>query len=209
VFALRGWLIAFSFSGAATRFEAKRQLITDETNAIGTAYLRIDLLPPARQPKLRETFRRYPDSRLAFYRKIREPEAAAAEMVRTEALQRDIWSQTIVGCREVGVNPTNTLVLSSMNTMIDITTTRLVALQTHPPGALLVLLGVLPLICSLIAGYDAANQGRSYMHMLGFAVVLTISIYVVLDYEYPRHGLLIHLDSTDQVLAELRQSMNQ
>jgi hypothetical protein len=207
VFALMGLLVAFSFAGASTRFEAKRQLIVAETNAIETAYLRIDLLPDARQPKMRESFRQYLDSRLVFYRMIGDRKAAAAEMVRTEALQHDIWSQAIVGCKEVGVNPTNTLVLSSLNTMIDITTNRMIALQMHPPGAVLMLLGVLPLICSLLAGYDAAEKGRSFLHMLGFAVILAIAIFIILDYEYPRAGLFIHLD--DQILVDLRQSMNE
>jgi hypothetical protein len=208
VFALMGLLLAFSFAGASTRFESKRQLIVAETNAIETAYLRIDLLPAARQEKMRSSFRQYLDSRLAFYQTIGDRKAAAAEMARTEALQRDIWSQAIVGCKEVGVNPTNTLVLSSLNSMIDITTNRTVALHTHPPGAVLVLLGVLPLICSFLAGFDAAEKGRSFVHELGFAVILTIAIFVVLDYEYPRAGLFIHLDATDQVLVDLRQSMN-
>src|SRR5437870_4214168 len=57
VFALMGLLIAFTFSGAADRFNTRRQLIVEETNAIGTAYLRLDLLPASAQPKLREDFR--------------------------------------------------------------------------------------------------------------------------------------------------------
>jgi hypothetical protein len=54
VFGLMGLLLAFTFSGAASRFEVRRQLIVQETNAIGTAYLRLDLLPPGDQPKMRE-----------------------------------------------------------------------------------------------------------------------------------------------------------
>lgn len=208
VFALMGLLLAFSFSGAATRFETKRQLIVAETNAIEVAYLRIDLLPESRQEKMRNTFRQYVDSRLAFYRNIVGRDAAAAEIVRTEELQREIWAQAIVDCKEVGVNPTNTLVLSSLNSMFDMVRTRTMALQMHPPGAVLGLLGVLPLVCSLLAGYDAAGKGRSVVHMLGFAVILTIAVFIILDYEYPRAGLFIHLSATDQVLVDLRQSMN-
>ncbi len=59
VFGLMGLLLAFTFSGAASRFEVRRQLIVQETNAIGTAYLRLDLLPAGDQPKLREDFRAY------------------------------------------------------------------------------------------------------------------------------------------------------
>src|SRR5262245_47987101 len=52
VFALMGLLIAFTFSGAAARFDSRRQLIVDEANAIGTAWLRLDLLPASAQPAL-------------------------------------------------------------------------------------------------------------------------------------------------------------
>ena len=62
VFALVGLLIAFTFSGAASRFDARRDLIVQETNAIGTAWLRLDLLPASAQPAIRENFRRYVDS---------------------------------------------------------------------------------------------------------------------------------------------------
>ena len=208
VFALMGLLFAFSFSGAATRFETKRQLIVSEVNAIETAYLRIDLLPSNRQEQLRESFREYLDARIAVYRKIANPGAAAAEMARARALQRDIWSQAVAGCREVGPNPLNTIVMSSLNTMIDVSTTREVALQMHPPGVVLFLLAVLPLICSFLAGYDASKERRSFIHMLCFAFILTMTVYIILDFEYPRAGLFIHLDKVDQKLVDLRESMN-
>src|SRR5439155_1450024 len=63
VFGLLGLLIAFTFSGAVSRFEARRHLVVEETNAIGTAYLRLDLLPVAAQPAMRAAFRRYLDPR--------------------------------------------------------------------------------------------------------------------------------------------------
>ena len=62
VFALLGLLIAFTFSGAAGRFDERRSLIVEETNDIGTAYLRLDLLPAGAQPALRDLFRRYLDA---------------------------------------------------------------------------------------------------------------------------------------------------
>ena len=65
VFGLMGLLIAFTFSAAASRFDARRGLIVEEANAIGTSYLRLDLLPTSAQTKLREDFRRYVDSRMA------------------------------------------------------------------------------------------------------------------------------------------------
>src|SRR5512147_455234 len=67
VFALLGLLIAFTFSGAASRFDARRELIVEEANAIGTAYLRLDILPAGAQPALREKFRQYVETRLEVY----------------------------------------------------------------------------------------------------------------------------------------------
>jgi hypothetical protein len=70
VFGLLGLLIAFTFSGAAARFERRRDLIVEEANAVGTAWLRLDLLPADAQPPLRDSFRRYIDARLDGYRML-------------------------------------------------------------------------------------------------------------------------------------------
>ena len=80
IFGLLGLLIAFTFSGGASRFESRRNLVTEEANAIGTAYLRIDLLPAAVQPAMRQSFREYLDARLESYRKLPDIEAAKAEL---------------------------------------------------------------------------------------------------------------------------------
>ena len=69
VYGLLGLLIAFTFSGAATRYDSRRLLIVEEANAIGTAYLRLDLLPAGAQASLKEKFRQYVDSRLEIYKK--------------------------------------------------------------------------------------------------------------------------------------------
>src|SRR5216117_2664330 len=70
VFGLYGLLIAFTFSGAPARLDTRRQLIAEEANAIGTAYLRLDLLPTDSQPALRALFRNYLDSRLEIFRRL-------------------------------------------------------------------------------------------------------------------------------------------
>ena len=77
MFSLYGLLLAFSFSGAAGRYDARKQLIVEEANAIGTAYLRVDLLPTETQPAMRAQFRNYVDSRLAVYRDFSDIETAS------------------------------------------------------------------------------------------------------------------------------------
>lgn len=97
VFALLGLLIAFTFQGAASRFDDRRQLIIKEYNAIGAAYLRIGVLAPDEQPALRASFRTYLDSRLETYRRLPNLAAARAELLRSEEIQQEIWHQAVAG----------------------------------------------------------------------------------------------------------------
>ena len=92
--------------------------------------------------------------------------------------------------------------------MIDIATTRGMALQIHPPRIIYVLLFCLGLICSLLAGYRIATaQYRSWLHILGFTIVTVVVVYVILDIEYLREGL-IRLQTADQLLIKARETMN-
>jgi hypothetical protein len=208
VFGLMGLIIAFTFSGAATRFDARRQLIGQEANTIGTAYLRLDLLPASAQPELRDDFRNYLDARLGMYGNLAlDSETARAEQARATMLQEKIWSEAVAGCREEGSPATTTLVLSSLNEMIDITTTRLVALQTHPPFVIYWGLLVLVLASALLAGYGMAEtKKRNWIHMVIYSAIMAAALYVILDLEYPRIGL-IRIDAADQILIDLRNNM--
>src|SRR5262249_25490248 len=95
VFGLLGLLLAFTFGGAASRFEARRALAVDEANNIGTAWLRLDLLPAEDQPALRDLFRRYVDARIAHYEKMPDEAAARVELQKGNALQGEIWTRAL------------------------------------------------------------------------------------------------------------------
>lgn len=219
VFGLLGLLIAFTFSGAASRFEERRHLVTQEANAIGTAYLRIDLLPGDAQPELRRLFRRYTDVRAATYRD--KDQSASARFVAGEnqgvvetrlaeaaVLQMDIWKSAITALRRPDTPAQATVALvPALNEMIDITTTRVMATRNHPPVVIFMLLVALGLIGALLVGYStSANAARDWFHSITYAAILSLTMYVIADLEYPRLGL-IQVDS-DQVLVELRRSMS-
>jgi hypothetical protein len=90
VFGLLGLLVAFTFSGAGSRFDARRHLVVEEANAIGTAWLRLDLLPSGEQPALRDLFRSYLDTRIEVYASLPDLEAAEDALARSVLLQGDI-----------------------------------------------------------------------------------------------------------------------
>jgi hypothetical protein len=208
VFGLLGLLIAFSFSGAAARFDKRRAQIVEEANAIRTAYLRIDVLPPASQPALRESFRRYVDARLAIYRAIPDEAAVHQATERATALQGEIWKQALgAGQTSPGGRP-DPFVLSALNAMVDIATTRFMATQMHPPTLIYVMLIGLALIAALLAGYGMAGSGArsNRLYPVAFALVLTATVYVILDLEYPRVGF-VRIDAADRLLVDVHESM--
>ena len=206
VFALMGLLIAFTFAGAASRFDTRRQMVIEEANGIGTAWLRLDLLPADSQPELRDLFRRYLDSRLAAYQKLPDLEAALAELNKADALEGEIWSRAVVACGQ-SPSPIVAQVIPALNAMFDLAATRTAAAQIHPPEIIFIMLGVLALMSSLMAGYAmAGGKARSWIHTTGFALIMAATVYVILDLEFPRLGF-IRIQAIDRMLIELRQSM--
>ena len=207
IYGLLGLLIAFTVSGAASRFDARRTLTVQEANTIGTAYLRLDLLPAAAQPELRRKFRRYAEARLAVFRLLPDFAASNAEAVRANELQRSIWNEVIAALPGVPQSAT-LMLLPALNEMFDITSSRAIAGQAHTPLVILCALAVLALFCCLLAGYGLAGENPlgSALRMIGFALIVTLTIFVILDLDYPRVGL-IRLDYADQALIDVLAGM--
>jgi hypothetical protein len=206
ILGLMGILIGFTFYGAASRFDIRRNLIVREANAIGTAYLRLDLLPPDAQPLIRKRFREYLHSRMVVYQQIPDITATKAALARSKALQADVWTETVQAL--AGAGPAEkSLVLTSLNEAIDITTDRTVALLTHPPAAVFAMLGISVIASCMLAGYTMSpSPVRDWVSTVTLALVLGVALYVILDYEFPRIGL-IRIDPVDQVLMETLKEM--
>lgn len=211
VFALFGLLVAFTFSGASTRFDHRRDLMVADAASIRTAYMRIDLLPIDTQPELRQLYRRYVESRIAVQRIAANRDAAdvravMAEYDRSVALQGQIWNASVVAAQR-GSPPALGLVISSVNDMISITTARIEAARMHAPTPIMALLFGLAFLSALLAGRNmAASPRRSWLNQVVFSFVIAGSIYAILDYEFPRLGI-IRVDAADRLLVEVLQSM--
>lgn len=207
VFGLMGLLLAFTFSGAASRMEHRRDLIAQEANAIGTAYLRLDLLYPPAQGPLREAFRHYLDARLAYFQNPRGSAASKAGLERSVQLQQAIWSQAVAICQDEEKSHPAMLLVPALNDLIDITTTRAMAMNQHPPSIVYLMLGALMLVGALLAGHGMAESTlSSWPHTVGYAALFSLTMFVILNIEFPRMGL-IRVDAADQVLVELRATM--
>ena len=206
ILALLGLLIGFTFFGAAERFDKRRDLIVEETNHIGTAYLRLDLLRAEDRDALRALFKQYLDSRLRTYAVLANLREAMAEYDHTQQLQSEIWTRSVEAAQKTGSAYASIQLIPALNAMIDITTTRVAVTQFHPPRIVFIMLAILSLIAAMLAGYQMSTAARrSWFHVALFVLTFTLAVYVILDLEYPRLGL-IRVDAADALLKDLRSS---
>jgi hypothetical protein len=207
VFGLLGLILAFTFSGASDRLVVRRAQIVQETNAIETAYLRLALIDATAQPAIKSLFREYLEARIEVFDKFLDRPASQAALQKSERLQDEIWSKSVTACRAEPKVDACLLLLPALNEMIDITTTRSVAAQTHAPLIVLAMMVFLSLAAAMLSGYAmSAQHTRSVLHIVLFSLVVAGCIYVVLDLEYPRAGL-INLRSADTALQQVRDAM--
>ena len=207
IFGLMGLIFAFTYSGAAQRFEQRRVLTIQEANAVGTVYLRIDLLPESARPALREKVKRYAKEVLAAYDGLPDEARFKARLSKARALQGEVWSDAVAVLRDSPPVAAQ-LLLPAINDMMDANVNHEQVVYTKTPGTILASLIALALMCSMLAGYGLAGSRAwsRYLHMVGFATVVTGIIYIVMDYDYPRYGL-IRLDFADAALEETIRGM--
>ena len=207
VFALFGLLLAFTFSGAAPATMNTESSSSKRHNDIGTAYRRLDLLPAADQPALRQDFRDYADIRQHRFDEVPEDPQSIEAAQQTERLLRQIWSRSIAAASSPGANPDALrLLVPALNAMIDITATRKNAFNMHPPTVIFLLLFVFGAACAYMAGYSMEPGRHHWLYTVSLALTVTLTVYTTLEVEYPRRGL-IHLTTQNEVFTDLINTM--
>jgi hypothetical protein len=207
-FAVLGLLIAFTFTSSASRFDERRKLINDQANALGTAWLRVDLLPePDREP-IRKRMREWVKLTLDVLPRAAEldPLALNAQLRKAQQLQDETWKAAVSAVdRSPKVQYAN-LVLPPINDWIDLSSTRLQLDNRGLPPLVMPTLVVLSVLASVLVGFGMAKTRRSLLHMLSFAGAIAFSLYVIADLNSPRAGL-IRVDSADDAMKQLYDSM--
>jgi hypothetical protein len=181
-------------------------MIVEEANNIGTAYLRLNLLPADDCRLLQQLFREYTDSRIRTYQLIPDTQAVVAEYQRSQNLQKEIWRESLLSVSKSKTPLPGMQLIPALNAMFDITTSRMSAMQFHPPIVIFGMLLAFCLISSLLVGYQLAGmEKRARVHQALFIATITLTCYVILDIEYPRVGL-IRMDAADAILRDVRTS---
>src|SRR5688572_20760908 len=205
---LLAFLLAITFSLAAARFDDRRRVLLDETNAIGTCYLRAAMLPPQQRTKVRALLRDYVDVRIAAVRDARSMGAVGEAVRRSEQLHGLLWAEATEAATTDPRSVQIGLFVQSLNEVIDLHAKRLqAALRSRLPGTIWAVLFGIALLSFAGIGYHAGLSGTSRSPAiiavaLGFAVV----IWMVVDLERPHQGLL---RVSQEPMIDLRNSMNE
>lgn len=188
---LLGLLLAFTFSGAASRFEQRSALMVESANALRAAAMRTDLYASAAREPLRRDLRAWLDAQVDFYRAEHDDEALVAAIARSDAAQKRLWAQVT----ELGRDGANGLATSQMVGALDrlfaLAGSRQVAARAHMPDAIVLLLFVMAVATAFTSGYGAGLIGRfSWGGYLGFALLTALVVYVTLDLDRPGRGII-------------------
>jgi hypothetical protein len=188
VFGLLGLLLGFTFAGAQSRFVARQDLLVEHANAIGTAYLRVDLLDDPYRSELHTLLRQYTAYGIEGFEQTHRGRSAAARAQAT-ALQPKIWSAAVAGVR---ARPQfAVVVLLPLNEVIDLQTTRTEAMRRHLPWLVFALIIACSLLAFLLVGYSsgiAGHRNRWFTHTVLFLVVGML--WATIDLDFPHRGLI-------------------
>jgi hypothetical protein len=199
VLGLLGLLLAFSFAAAGSRFLERQDLITQEANAIGTAFLRADLLNEPQRTELRTALQEYTRHRVAASAQLVEGwnNALRGEV---DALQARIWRAARDG---VTARPEFAMtVLPPVNEVIDLHSLRLSAAHKHIPWLVMSLLILCSLLCVALMGYGGGlDEHRRLPLNMSLTFLIVAALWLTFDLDHPRQGLL-QLD--DAPLHELK-----
>lgn len=192
-------LLGFSFAGAGGRFLERQDLIAQEANAIGTAYLRADLLAEPFRTRLRDALRGYTEHRLKLSSQLGQGLSAEARATISQHHDR-VWSASVEGVRATPA--AMVAVLPPVNEVIDIHGLRLAAAYKHLPGLIMGLLIVCSMLSMGVIGFGCGVSGRRNILMTtALSLLIAAALWTTIDFDYGRIGLI---QLNDAPLAELK-----
>ena len=201
---LLGLLLAFTFSMASSRFDTRRQLVIEEANNIGTVVLRTDIYPDSVRNLLRSNLKQYVAERVAFYQAGMNISEVVLHYNKADSIGKQVWSIVANYAKTDNVTTKTSEIIPALNAMIDITTTRRAAGEATIPDSIMYFLFSLCFCSAFLLGYDNKHKKFDRIVLAGFAVMLSVTVYMIIDLDLPRSGF-INMDKPNEKMIELRE----
>jgi hypothetical protein len=182
---LLGLIIGFSFAMAVSRYDQRKNLEQAEANAIGTEYLRADLLPPDAALRVRELLRAYCNERVSYY--LARDEQRVGEIdIDTGKLQSELWS-TVARVATAQQTPIMALVAAGMNETLNSQVATQAAWWNRIPFTAWALMGMIAVACNLLMGY---GEHRTTAFLVVLPLIISTSLFLIADIDNPRKGII-------------------
>ena len=202
VLGLLALLMGFTFSLAVDRFEARRRLVLEQANAIGTAYLRAQVLDEPHRTRMSGLLVRYLDNRIALA-KAKPGQGRPPELAVNDALVTDIWAGSVAAFDSIKGLDFSSTYMDSMNALIDLDAARKAARTARVPPEVFVVLIVYLITTAAVLGHVLTGlRGRLAAGFL--LVLLTLSLVLIIDIDRPTLGGIVESQGP---MEELRKSL--
>jgi hypothetical protein len=200
-------LLGFTFAMALSRFEYRKQVVVQESNAIGTAALRSQALPTSRDDEVNGLFRRYVEIRLES---VLRTEQGSPDRVQLDLEVRRIQQRLWRIANEAGeADPRSIpvgLFTHAINEVIDIKAQRDIAVANHVPESVLLFLLAFAVLAAVVLGYGNGLRGGRIMSLTGaYFVIVVLVVVLIIDLDHPQQGLA---RTSQQSMIELREIMD-
>ncbi len=201
--ALLGLLLAFTYSFVASRRDARKDALVEEANALGTAYLRTQLMPHGVGDQLRDLVRDYARTRLVT---ITSEEELRAALDRSQRVMDKLWPTAVKLVEDRPPTPLDSLLFQSLNEVLDVHTRRLAAAHDRLPGIILAMLVVIAVMSLSMTGFSGGLAGqRASLFTIALAVMVAAVTLVIIDLDRSTSGFV---RVSRQPLIDVLESMD-
>jgi len=206
IFGLIVLILAFSFSFAAERFEARRALVVQEADAIGSAYAHMDFLPVARRTIEQTLMHDYAAARVGALSETTYAWDDGPNTKRARAIHERLWEMASADVRSDPHNVAYLSLAETVDKMGDITDFQTAAINNHVPAPIL---GIVVLCTFVGAGLLGLTFGRvrspNRALSLIFCVIFAATVFTIVDLDHPKGGLLkIDVAPMQNVLDDMK-----
>ncbi|WP_426615670.1 hypothetical protein [Bradyrhizobium sp. McL0616] len=186
--ALVAFLVGFSFSGAASRFVDRVDIVVKEANALGTAYLRADAIAEPQRGELKAAIKEYTADRVVLLSREGRDQIEPL-LAKISALHERMWRSALLATRDNA--PLMAVVLPPINDVIDLHSVHLAMARRHLPIPIMTLLLGTAAISLGIVGFGNGRVGRRFSVLDSvYGVVLAVALWMTIDLDYPSIGLI-------------------
>jgi hypothetical protein len=205
ILGIMGLLLGFTMSMSVSRYDGRRRLVVEEANAIETAYLRAQALPPSESAELQELIRQYTKVRLSVSQAALDPQKLKQGKEEGARLESQLWSRAAALAQKDPQSVPAGLMMESLNNVFGLENSRWVSFVAHVPEGVLYVNALMGLVSALLVGYDFGITGhRNPLSEALLIISITVVMAVIIELDRPHSGIV---RVSQQPLVELQQRL--